>query len=155
MGEFLLHYVKNYAKTEAGMRTVFVPSDYSWILDCLKLLNPKSEYIFQDKFGKPYSDTIINERLKMVCEKLGIRKKSSHKLRKTWFSIMLDNHLDNNLITKVGGHTSIMTSERSYHRNRKTLDRMSETISNIREFQMDEDIQTLVQKNRSTIPKRR
>lgn len=143
-----VYSVKDYTKTEAGMRTVIVPTDYMWIMDCLNELNPTSDYIFLDKFSKPYSDHVINSRLKQICKTLGLVEKSSHKLRKTWFSIVLDNHIDNNMVTKIGGHTNIMTSERNYHRNRKTIRRMSDMVSNIEEFKMDDELKDLVRQHR-------
>lgn len=143
-----VYSVKDYTKTEAGMRTVIVPTDYMWIMDCLNELNPTSDYIFLDKFSKPYSDHVINSRLKQICKTLGLVEKSSHKLRKTWFSIVLDNHIDNNMVTKIGGHTNIMTSERNYHRNRKTIRRMSDMVSNIEEFKMDDELKDLVKQHR-------
>ena len=143
-----VYSVKDYTKTEAGMRTVIVPTDYMWIMDCLNELNPTSDYIFLDKFSKPYSDHVINSRLKQICKTLGLVEKSSHKLRKTWFSIVLDNHIDNNMVTKIGGHTNIMTSERNYHRNRKTIRRMSDMVSNIEEFKMDDELKNLVRQHR-------
>lgn len=139
-----IYAVKDYAKTEAGMRTVIVPTSYAWIIDFMENLNPNSEYIFQDRNGKPYSDHAINNRLTQICQKLNLVRKSSHKLRKTWFSIVLDNHVDNNMITKIGGHTNIMTSERNYHRNRKTLKRMSDVVSDIDEFKMTDELNSLL-----------
>ena len=50
---------------------------------------------------------------------------------------MLDNRVDNNLITTVGGHTNIKVTEDHYHRNRKSLDRITDIISSVPEFSKD------------------
>ena len=140
----IYHYdVKEYAKTEAGMRTVIIPEDFSWLTGVLTARERTSEYIFPGRNGTPHTDHRINQQLVKICGELGIPPRSTHKLRKTWFTIMLDNNMDNNLVTKVGGHSSIMTSERNYHRNRKSLSRMSKTISGIEEFQMSDRVRNL------------
>ena len=41
--------IKNFPKTEAGVRTVVIPEDYSWIYKRLKMCNPFEEYVFFDK----------------------------------------------------------------------------------------------------------
>lgn len=64
----------------------------------------------------------------------GIRKKSPHKLRKTFVSILLDNGVDKRLVQDVAGHAQISTSERNYHRNRKSDQRKEEILSELPEF---------------------
>lgn len=76
----------------------------------------------------------VRHRLYAVCEELGIRKKSPHKLRKTYISILLDNGVDKRLVQDVAGHTEIATSERNYHRNRKSDAKKEEILSNLPEF---------------------
>ena len=38
--------VKEYPKTKAGIRTAIIPSDYVWICDKIKHMNPFGDYIF-------------------------------------------------------------------------------------------------------------
>ncbi|MDE7030923.1 MAG: site-specific integrase, partial [Lachnospiraceae bacterium] len=58
-----------------------------------------------------------------------------HKIRKTYGSILLDNHIDNKVIIDQMGHTDILCTEEHYHRNRKSIDVKSQLISSIPEFQ--------------------
>ena len=60
--------------------------------------------------------------------------KSPHKIRKTYGSILLDNHIDNKLIMEQMGRTDIRCTEEHYHGNRKHLDKKSRVISEIPEF---------------------
>lgn len=64
----------------------------------------------------------------------GIRKKYPHKLRRTFVSILLDNGVDKRLVQDVVGHAQISTSERNYHRNRKSDQRKEEILSELPEF---------------------
>lgn len=74
-------------------------------------------------------------RLNRLCEKINVYHKSPHKIRKTYGSILLDNHIDNVLIVGQMGHTDIVTTENHYHRNRKTLEKKTKILSGIPELQ--------------------
>ncbi len=128
-----LYEIRDYPKTEAGIRTVFVPTEFSGILGRLKLMSESKEYIFWRNGGNIKALT-IRKRLYQLCDKIGIKKKSPHKLRKTYVSILLDNGIDKRLVQDVAGHTQISTSERNYHRNRKSDQRKEEILSEIPEF---------------------
>ena len=129
-----IYDIKEFPKSEAGVRTVIIPQDFIWIKRYLRILNPFEEYVFVEK-GKRLTTNCIRRRLERVCVKLGIYKKSPHKIRKTYGSILLDNHIDNKLITEMMGHTDILCTEDHYHRNRKSIQQKSLILSNIPEFQ--------------------
>ena len=128
--------IKDFPKSEAGVRTVIVPTDYGWLCKKIKGLNPFGEYIFTNQSGKRLTTQAIRMRLKRLCKKLGIYHKSPHKIRKTYGSILLDNHIDNALITGQMGHTDIATTENHYHRNRKTLEKKTDILSKVPELQV-------------------
>lgn len=128
-----VYEVKDFPKSQAGVRTAIIPREYSWLAKKIQLLNPFEEYIFV-KNGKRVSTNSIRMRLQRVCDKLGIYRKSPHKIRKTYGSILLDNHIDNQLIIGQMGHTNILCTENHYHRNRKSIERKKEIISAIPEF---------------------
>lgn len=128
-----VYEIREYPKTEASIRTVFVPTEFSSILRRLRLMSGNSEYIFW-KDNKNLKVLQVRKRLYMLCDKLAIKRKSPHKLRKTYVSILLDNGVDKRLIQDVAGHTEIATSERNYHRNRKSDQKKEEILSEIPEF---------------------
>lgn len=125
--------VKDFPKTEAGVRNAIIPSEYSWVSSKLKAQNPFGEYIFWEN-GKRYTTNCIRRRMSRMCKTLRIVPKSPHKARKTYGSILLDNCIDNRLIIDVMGHTNIACTEGHYHRNRKSLERKSQILSQIPEF---------------------
>lgn len=130
--------VKEFPKTKAGVRTVVVPKDYEWVVR--KILHIRNmtddEYVFMEN-GRRLTTQNIRMRLKRVCKKIGIYHKSPHKIRKTYGSILLDNNIDQRFIIGQMGHTDITCTERSYHRNRRTIDRKAAIISEIPEFKGD------------------
>ncbi len=127
--------VKEFPKSEAGIRTVIIPKDYEWLCTRIKMLNPFGEYIFTDKNGKRLTTNCIRRRQEKNCVKLGIYKKSPHKIRKTYGSILLDHNVDNRMIMEQMGHTDISCTENHYHRNRRSIDAKSQILSNIPEPQ--------------------
>lgn len=133
------HYVteiKDFPKSQAGVRTVIVPKDYEWLCRKIRLLNPFGDYIFiSPTTGGRTTAQSVRMRLKRLCKKLNIYHKSPHKIRKTYGTILLDNHIDNQLIIGQMGHTSILCTENHYHRNRRSLENKTDILSNIPDLQ--------------------
>ncbi len=132
-----IYEVKDFPKTKAGIRDVIIPYDYRWILDRIKLFNPWGEYVFVNKKGRRMTNNCFRNRLYRICDKLRIKRRSTHKIRKTYGSILLDNNIDNRLIINQMGHTDIITTETKYHRDRRTRDKKSSIISNIPDFKIN------------------
>lgn len=127
--------IKDFPKSEAGIRTAIIPEDYAWVAKKVKQLNPFGEYVFT-KDGVRISAQSVRMRLKRICKKLEIKNKSPHKIRKTYGTILLDNHIDNKLVMAQMGHTDILCTERHYHRNRRSIQKKTEILSNIPEFKV-------------------
>ena len=129
-----VYEVKEFPKTSAGVRTVIIPKDYQWLCGMLRGLNPFGEYVFLNNKGKRMTTNCIRRRLERICIELNIYKKSPHKIRKTYGTILLDNSVDRKLIMGQMGHTDILCTENHYHRNRKNVERKAEVLSAIPDF---------------------
>lgn len=125
--------VKDFPKSMAGWRDVVLPTEYTWILTKLISMNPHGEYLFE-RGGKRRTEQVFQHRIRRVCSSLGIVVKSPHKIRKTYSTILLDNSVDANLILQQMGHSSIATTERHYHRNRKSVERKQVILDSLPEF---------------------
>ena len=123
----------DYPKTAAGVRTIVIPSSYQWLLRDLHEATDPDDYIFSEK-GTRLTTLQIRKREYSVCKKLGIRKKSPHKIRATYDTILLDASVDRRTVKDQMGHADIRTSEVNYHRNRKTLERKQAIVDSIGEF---------------------
>ena len=135
-----IYEIREYPKTEAGIRTVYVPSNFKNVLDKLQELTGDQEYMLSYEDGRNMKALKVRHRLYAVCDEIGVRKKSPHKLRKTYISILLDNGVDRRLVQDVAGHTEIATSERNYHRNRKSDAKKEAILSNLPEFRDTEPV---------------
>ena len=132
-GEWIIT-VKDFPKTQAGWRSVVVPEAYVWVLGAIRRQNPFGEYIFEGQNGMPMSTFTVRTRLDKLCKDLNIYRKSPHKIRKTYGSILLDNGCDKEIVKQQMGHTDILTTEVWYHRNRRTLDARQKVISELPDF---------------------
>lgn len=129
-----VYSVKDFPKSQAGVRTVVVPEGYAWLCSKIRTLNPFGEYIFTDRNGKRMTTNCIRRRQERNCKKLDIYRKSPHKIRKTYGTILLDHNIDQRLIMEQMGHTDIGCTENHYHRNRRGIEQKSHIISSIPEF---------------------
>lgn len=128
-----IYDVKDTPKTEAGIRQAIVPKQFNWIYFRLTQTGG-SGFVFVGKKGDRFTTNSLRRRQERNCKKLGFYHKSPHKGRKTYGTILLDNHLDNNMILQQMGHTDITTTERFYHRNMKDFEKKADIISAISIF---------------------
>ena len=83
-----IYEVKDWPKTDAGIRSVVIPEGFEWILKRIRMMNPFSEFLFM-RNGKRITASTVRDRLTVINEKLGITQKSPHKIRKTYGTILL------------------------------------------------------------------
>lgn len=123
-------------KTDAGIRTAYIPAEYAWVAQKLRQMHPFAEYVCTDDNGERIRSYRLRNHLYGICRKLPEFKteKSTHKLRKTFCSILLDSGFDRNLIISIMGHTDIKTSENFYHFDRKSSGKKQEMLDKIVEF---------------------
>ena len=131
--DITVYEVQNYPKTKSGLREIVIPSSYQWLIRNLYYSSNNNEYVFMEN-GERLMTYHLRRREYAICRKLKIRKKSPHKIRATYDSILLDSNVDNRTIKDQMGHAEIRTSEIHYHRNRKSINRKREIIDSIVEF---------------------
>ena len=120
--------VGDFPKTEAGIRHVIIPENARWLIKAIKRKNPFGEFLFEVN-GERLLIYQFSQRLQTICKKLGIKKKSPNKIRKTYGTILLDNAVDESVIISQMGHTSILTTKKYYYRDRKNMERKEKIIS--------------------------
>ena len=125
--------VSDSSKTPTGVRRVIIPDAYKWILDDLLRIGG-DDWIFTGMHGKRMHTSQIRKRLYSVCRAVDIPVRSPHKLRKTYGTILLDNHVDSKIVEKQMGHTDVRTTEIHYHRDRKRTQQKRDIINSIAEF---------------------
>lgn len=125
--------VKDFPKTEAGIRNVVIPQGCAWIIQKLRNMSVFCEYIFFTD-GHRINTYSFRNRLRTVCKNTGCVQKSPHKIRKTYCTILLDHSVDNQMVISQMGHSNISCSETYYHRDRKNLQKKQKIMDSIDEF---------------------
>ena len=125
--------VKDFPKTEAGIRNVVIPQGCAWIIQKLRNMSVFCEYIFFAD-GRRINTYSFRNRLRTVCKNTGCIQKSPHKIRKTYCTILLDHSVDNQMVISQMGHANISCSETYYHRDRKNLQKKQKIMDSIDEF---------------------
>lgn len=128
-----VYEIKDFPKTEAGIRNVVIPQNCTWILQKLRKMSAFREFIFW-KDGQRINTYTFRNRLRTVCKNTNCIQKSPHKIRKTYCTILLDHSIDNQMVTSQMGHTNISCSENYYHRDRKDLVKKQKIMDSIDEF---------------------
>lgn len=126
--------VKEYPKTKNGIRNVVVPTSYKWLLVYLSNNSKEHDFVFTEN-GKRITTLLIRKRDYKICKKTGVYKKSPHKIRATYDTILLDSGVDKRTVKDQMGHSDISVSEKNYHRNRKSLETKQGIMDGIPEFQ--------------------
>lgn len=116
-----VYYVRDFPKTEAGIRDIVVPSEHLWIIDTINKLSPNGEYVFQ-KNGERIKNYQISQRLETICRRIGIKVKSPNKIRKTYGTILIDSGVPDSVVMSQMGHTCIETTKQYYYKNRNNLE---------------------------------
>lgn len=135
--------IKDFPKTKAGVREIAIPSDFQWVIKFL-LENGGEDFVVSGK--KRYPTYTIRRRLYRICNLLNIQKRSPHKIRKTYASILLDNNIDERFVISQMGHTSIECTEKFYHRNRRDIEEKVELLSAVPDFKAPQWYQKNVQR---------
>ncbi len=116
-----IHEIVDYTKTEEGDRILPLSPESLKILDDVKKWNKehniKSAFIFADKNGNNFNRQRINTRLYRYCEQINISKKSSHKIRRSVISSLLDSVKNKDSVRQFAGHKNIQTTFNSYYKD--------------------------------------
>lgn len=125
------HYeVRDFPKTEAGIRCVFIPEKYEWIFKEIRVLNPEGIFVFE-KNGKRLRTYHFDQKLETICGRLKIKKKSQNKIRKTYATILLDNNVDESLILSQMGHTDLATTKGYYYKDMHSSEMKNKMINGV------------------------
>lgn len=110
--------VESHAKTDAGERDIPYTDGAKKIVEMIKSASEMYNYFDNNYIFCPSSkricSTSIDNNLYRYCEKLGIPKKSAHKIRKTYISQILNSGMDLDTVCRVSGHVDLKTTLESY-----------------------------------------
>ncbi len=112
-----------HTKTSAGERSVYLTLTARKIIQTI--LDSNKEHGFYDSSflfvhgGKRITPRAVDTRIRKYCDKIDIDCKSTHKIRKSYISALLDSGININEVRKQVGHEDEKTTLRNYCFNRK------------------------------------
>jgi integrase len=110
--------VSELPKTDAGYREIIIPQSAEWTIQKILELNPDGEYLFMED-GKRIRENTYNKRLNLICEKLNLAHRTTHKIRKTYETTLLDCDVNDSFVAEQMGHTDISTTRKLYYYSNK------------------------------------
>ena len=110
---------KEFAKTDAGNRMLYYSDTVNWTLMQIQKLNPHGEFLFMNN-GKRIRENTFNKRLSSICDILQLNHRSTHKIRKTYGTTLLDNKVDDSTVAEQMGHSDIATTRKLYYFSNKS-----------------------------------
>lgn len=122
--------VKEFAKTESGIRDIILSDGGKNTLKKITSMNPKGEFIFENSSGIRIRGNTFNKSLDTALRHLNMHHRSIHKLRKTYCTMLIDAGCDDAVIMNQLGHASIETSRRYYYFCNRTKKHQAEQVRN-------------------------
>lgn len=129
----MISEVVEYTKTENGDRYIYLPEDCVTILTLLKLMIKDSDWIMW-KNGHRISKKLFYEYLVKACEAVDIPKRSMHKIRRTYATMLIDANVEDSLIMEQMGHSDISTTRKYYYYCNKNNDYKRQQIESAVRF---------------------
>lgn len=124
--------IVEYTKTEDGNRGIYLTETAKNIIELVKMVNKMNgescdDFVFV-KDGENINHYSIQAMIKRGCENIDILVKTSHKIRKTYISKLIDSGLNIDEIRRMAGHADERTTFNSYCFNRLTDAQTEEKI---------------------------
>lgn len=127
--------IVEYAKSDDGFRDIYLTKTARKILDIVFCANEtnhektKEGFIFV-KNGKNITHYSIQAMILRGCQRIGIPVKTSHKIRKTYISTLIDSGLNIDQIRRMAGHSDERTTYGNYCYNRLSDEETENVIEN-------------------------
>ena len=122
--KFKGYKIVEYTKSDDGFRDIYLTETARKIIELARHMNAVNkehadEFIFVHK-GKNINHYSIQAMIVRGCEHVKMDVKSSHKIRKTYISTLIDSGLNIDAIRRFAGHSDERTTYGNYCYNRLT-----------------------------------
>ena len=131
--KFDKYEIVEYTKSDDGYRDIFLTETAKNIIEVARTMNEinreknKDGFIFC-KNGKNINHYSVMAMIRRGCEYININIKTSHKIRKTYISTLIDSGLNIDEIRRMAGHSDERTTYGNYCFNRLTNSETEDTI---------------------------
>lgn len=123
-----VHEVRDFPKTEAGIRDVVIVPELRNVLKKMRSINPFTEYVFE-KNGEPIHKHLVCSRLYVLCERYGFPKKGMHALRRYYATTLINAGVEEIIVISQMGHTDFSTTKKYYYKDNTEKDYVAKKVS--------------------------
>ena len=109
-----IHEIVQYTKTESGDRYIILTDSAKNTLREIRKLN-NYDYLMTKPDGVKLKCDAFDRLLYTACKKSGIERRSMHKLRKTFGTMLIDAGTKDSVVMELMGHSDIMTTRKYYY----------------------------------------
>ncbi len=124
----VVHEIRDFPKTEAGIRDVVIVPQLKLAIKRLRAINPFTEYLFE-KNGSCIHKHSVCTRLYNLCNKFGFERKGMHALRRYYATTLINAGVEEIIIISQMGHTDFKTTRQYYYKNNSEKDYVVDKIS--------------------------
>lgn len=125
-------YVTDMPKTDAGMRSIILTASAVDTLRRIRAFSPgkpeEEDWIFRGRSGQRILGNSFNKHLTEALNDLGMRHRSSHKLRKTYGTELKEGGADDTVVQRQLGHKDITTTLKYYVYGNKSRERQRRQV---------------------------
>ena len=124
----LIHEIRDFPKSEAGIRNVVIVPELANVIKRLRMINPFTEYLFE-KNGSCIHLHSVCTRLYNLCNRFGFERKGMHAIRRYYATKLINAGVEKIIITAQMGHADFETTTKHYYKNNSEKDYVVERIS--------------------------
>ncbi len=125
----IVYQIRDFPKTEAGIRDVVIIPELKAVIKKLKSINPFTEYLFE-KNGECIHKHSVCTRLYCLCDKFGFPHKGMHAFRRYYATRLINAGVEEAIITSQMGHTDFKTTKQHYYKNNNEKEYILEQVRN-------------------------
>ena len=123
----IVYKIRDFPKTEAGIRDVVIVPELKDAIKKLKSINPFTEYLFEKK-GECIHKHSVCTRLYCLCDKFDFPHKGMHGLRRYYATKLINAGVEETIIISQMGHTDFNTTKNHYYKNNKEKEYIAKTV---------------------------
>lgn len=117
--------VVEHTKSLAGDRYIYLTKEARRIIKAILSANEENSFYDNDFLfvhgGSRITPRAVDTRIRKYCDHININRKSTHKIRKSYISTLLDAGININEVRKQAGHEDERTTLKNYTFNRKAV----------------------------------
>lgn len=109
------YVVSDHLKKNAEAREVAIPDKCFCVVDEIRKMQAVKEGAMpRGQMFIVRTPAVVSHKLYRICDRLHIRRRSPHKLRKTYISTLLNHGADPDFVREQAGHRELQTTFNSY-----------------------------------------